>query len=167
MTRRRETERELRAENRRIKSALSAIHDRLHADDIDGAHQACECALGGGTVTQPNLHAKDSAAGIDFAAAFNALADQHRVRACCVTLVPSSTVKGATSIQICGEVTTCKVVESLLSGKQSLYMGDHSEPSAAQFATAFNSMAHYRTEREQQAVAAAKLRAVHDRKSEP
>ncbi len=118
-------ERQLRADVRRLKSALSAIHDRLHANDVDGAHEQCECALAGGTVTQPNLSAADSAKTMDFAAQFNALAERHRVRACCVMLMPSATVPGAVSLQLGGEVETCKVVESALRGSASVYMGDH------------------------------------------
>lgn len=127
MTRRKETERELRIENRRLLAALSAIHDRLHADDINGAHEQCECALEGKTVSQPNLTPADAAAGMSFAAAFNALVERHRMRACCVNLVPSATVKGAVSLQICGEVQACKVVEGQLRGAASTYMGDHAE----------------------------------------
>lgn len=125
MTRRRETERELRVEARRLKAALSAIHDRLHADDVNGAHELCECALAGETISQPHLSVKDAAQSMSFAAEFNALAERFEMRACCVSLVPSSTVKGATSIQICGEVESCKVVEGMLRGKASTYMGDH------------------------------------------
>jgi hypothetical protein len=127
VTRRRETERELRVENRRLKAALGAIHDRLHADDVDGAHEQCECALEGKAVTQPNLSVENTAKSMDFATRFNALADSARVRACCVLLLPSKTIPGATSLQICGEVNACKVVEQALRGSSSVYMGDHAQ----------------------------------------
>ena len=123
-----ERERQLRAENRRLKAALSAIHDRLHADDVNGAHEQCECALAGGAVSQPNLTSHDAAAGMDFAAEFNALAQRFKLRACCVMLVPSATRKGYTSLQLCGEVEACKVVETMLRGSSSVYMGDHPGP---------------------------------------
>jgi hypothetical protein len=125
MTRRKQTERELRVENRRLLAALSTIHDRLHADDVNGAHEMCECALEGGAVTQANITGADAAAGMRFAAEFNALIDRHRLRACCIQLVPSMTVKNAVSLQICGETVACKVVEEKLRGSASLYMGDH------------------------------------------
>lgn len=117
-------ERELRAELRRLKSAISAIHDRLHAGDVDGAHEACECALEGGEPTQPHLTASASASVLDFAARFNRLASEMGARACAVVAVPSATVPGATNLQIMGEVTTCKIVESMLRGAPSIYMGD-------------------------------------------
>ena len=118
-------ERELRAESRRLKAALGAIHDRLHAGDVDAAHEQCECAISGGDVTQPNLSQANSALSMSFAAEFNALAERHRVRACCVLLLPSATVKNAVSLQICGEVEACKVVEERIRGSASTYMGDH------------------------------------------
>lgn len=127
MTRRKEAERELRVENRRLKAALSAIHDRLHANDVDGAHEQCECALAGKAISQPNISGARAAAGMSFAADFNALAERHGQRACCVSLVPSTTVRGAVSLQICGEVEAAKVVEGMLRGSPSTYMGDHAE----------------------------------------
>jgi hypothetical protein len=118
-------ERDLRKENSRMKSALSAIHDALHAAEVDRAHELCECALSGQTVTQPNLGVADSARSMSFAADFNRLAEGAGVRACCVMMLPSATVPGAVSLQICGEVGACKVVEGMLRGKESTYMGDH------------------------------------------
>jgi hypothetical protein len=120
-------ERELRAENRRLKAALSAIHDRLHASEVDQAHELCECALSGESVTQPNISADAAAAGLQFAADFNRLVQRYDLRACCITLVPSATVDGSVSLQMCGEVGACKVVEGMLRGEVSTYMGDHSQ----------------------------------------
>lgn len=121
------TRREEKLEIRRLKAALSAIHDRLHANDINGAHEQCECALAGQSVSQPNLSVADAAQSMSFAAEFNALADRHGARACCVLLLPSATVKNAVSLQLCGEVVACKIVEEMLRGKSSSYMGDHPE----------------------------------------
>jgi hypothetical protein len=118
-------ERELRHENRRLKASLSAIHDALHADDANRAHELCECALAGETVSQPNLTVADAARSHQFASSFNQLAERAGVMACCVMLLPSSTVEGATSVQLCGNVAACKVVEGLMRGKESTYMGDH------------------------------------------
>lgn len=115
----------LEAENARLKAALSAIHDRLHADDVNGAHELCECALANKVVSQPNLTAGDAARSMDFAARFNALVDAAKIRACCVMLLPSATDPKRTSLQLCGEVQACKVVELTLRGSLSLYMGDH------------------------------------------
>lgn len=117
-------ERHLRAQARQLKAALSAIHDALHANDVNRAHELCECALAGGEVSQRNISPAHAAKG--FAAEFNALADRHRMAAACVMLVPSSTVQGATSIQLCGHVDTCKMVEGMLRGGVSTYRGDHS-----------------------------------------
>lgn len=121
-------ERELRADVRRLKAAVEAIHDRLHAGDIDAAHEMCECASGGGTVTIPGSTVEDAAAGMDFAAEFNALVDRHRVRACAIVLVPVEHRPGVVSLRMLGEVQACKVVEGQIRGKASLYMGDHAEP---------------------------------------
>jgi len=123
-------EKALRAQNRQLKAALSAIHDALHADDANRAHELCECALSGGDVSQPNISAAAAAKGLTFAAEFNALAERHKVRACCVQLVPSVTVSGAVSIQLCGETVACKVVESMMRGEHSTYMGDHEKERA-------------------------------------
>jgi hypothetical protein len=121
-------ERQQRVELRRLKAALSTIHDRLHAGDVDGAHEQCECALAGETISQPNISAADAAQGMDFAAAFNALIERHHLRACCIALVPSKTVRNAVSLQLCGEVQACKIIETALrGGNHSLYMGDHAE----------------------------------------
>lgn len=126
MTDRATRERELRRENSRMKAALSAIHDALHADDANRAHELCETALCGGVVSQPNLSVGNAANGMSFAVRFNQLLAEHEgVRACCITLVPSATVQNAVSIQICGEVEACKIVEGMLRGRESTYMGDH------------------------------------------
>lgn len=118
----------LSAEIRRLKAALSAIHDKLHADDIDGAHELVECALGGQTVSQPNLSVADAASGLDFAARFNALAEQYGKHACCIIVERSASRPGHASLQLCGEVFACKVVEQQLRGSASTYMGDHALP---------------------------------------
>ncbi len=113
-----------------MKSALSAIHDALHAAEVDKAHELCECALSGGEVTQPNLNVTDSAKAMTFAADFNKLAERSGVRACCIVMLPSATVAGAVSLQLLGEVETCKVVEGMMRGKESTYQGDHGEAAA-------------------------------------
>lgn len=118
-------EREMRRENKRLKAALSAIHNALHAGEENRAHELCECALDGETVSQSNLSVDGAASAMAFAADFNRLARRSGLRACCVLLLPSSTVAGATSIQLLGEVSACKVVEQMISGQQSTYMGEH------------------------------------------
>lgn len=120
-------ERAQRAENRRLKAALSAIHDALHADAVDRAHELCECALAGEEVTQPNLSASNSATAMSFAADFNKLTARARISACCVMLLPSSTFPGAVSIQLGGEVQACKIIERMLRGAESVYMGDRAD----------------------------------------
>lgn len=120
-------ERALRHENRRLKSALSAIHDALHATEVDRAHELCECALAGEAVSQPNLSVADGAKGMTFASDFNRMAAASGVRACCVMMLTSATVEGAVSLQLCGDVGVCKVVEGMMRGHESTYMGDHGE----------------------------------------
>lgn len=115
----------LRTENRRMKASLAAIHDALHAGDDNRAHELCECALAGQGVSQPNLTVSGAAAAMTFAVEFNRLAERSGLRACCVLLMPSSTVPGAVSLQLLGEVSACKVVEGVIRGKESTYMGDH------------------------------------------
>jgi hypothetical protein len=113
------------AENRRLKSAVAAIHDLLHRGDVDGAHQACECAMTGGSVSQPSVGVRESASLQDFAARFNALAQQEALAACAVVAIPIDRATGKVSLQLCGNVDVCRVVEELIRGKSSLYMGDH------------------------------------------
>lgn len=117
-------ERAQRAETRRLKASLSAIHDALHANEVDRAHELCECALSGQQVSQTNISVANAAKGMSFAVDFNQLVERYGFRACCVTLVPSATVKGAVSLQICGEVQACKLVERMIRGQESTYMGD-------------------------------------------
>lgn len=38
----------MKAEIVRLRSAIGAIHNHLHADDVNAAQAACECAMGGG-----------------------------------------------------------------------------------------------------------------------
>jgi precorrin-3B methylase len=122
-------ERALRKENARMKAALSAIHDALHANEVDRAHELCECAIDGEVVTQPNISEGDAARGIAFAAQFNQLAKRAGLMACCITLVPSKTVANAVSLQLCGNVEACKVIEEMLRGRASTYMGDQAKGS--------------------------------------
>lgn len=118
-------------ELRRLQSALGAIHNHLHADDVNAAHEACECAIAGKSVTQPNLSEGDGSHAMDFAAAFNDLAGRYKIRACCVMLLPSATVPNAVSLQLCGDVTACRVVEAQIRGAASTYMGDHQQPAGS------------------------------------
>jgi len=125
MTQRAERERLCRSENTRLKAALAGIHDALHADDANRAHELCECALDGKEASQPNLSQSSAAAAMTFAVDFNRLAERSGFRACCILLIPSATVTGAVSVQLLGEVAACKVVEGMIRGKESTYMGDH------------------------------------------
>lgn len=115
----------LNAEIRRLASALGAIHDALHAGDVDRAHELTEHAMAGKVVAQRNLSADHTAMSMGFASDFNALATAYRVRACCILVLPSATDPRAVSLQMCGEVSACKIVEAQLRGSTSVYMGDH------------------------------------------
>lgn len=120
-----EREQALRAENRRLKAALSAVHDALHADEVNRAHALCETALCGGEATQPNIEVSAAAASMDLITAFNKfLASRGNPTACLVHFVPSSSQAGMVSIQIGGEVRACKMLETMLRGKPSMYAGD-------------------------------------------
>lgn len=108
----------------RLRAAIAAIHNHLHAGNANAAHEACECAMSGGAVGQPNLTISQSAKAQVFAARFNALCEELDMRAAFVALMPSATVRGATSLQIGGEVQTCKLVESQFH-RSSTYQGEH------------------------------------------
>ena len=108
----------------RLRAAIASIHNHLHAGNVNAAHEACECAMSGGAVSQPNLTIPQSAKAQVFAARFNALAEELDMRAAFVALMPSASVRGATSIQIGGEVETCKLLEAQM-GRKSIYQGDH------------------------------------------
>lgn len=116
---------ELQREVRRVRSAIGAIHDHLHAERVNEAHETCECALAGESVSQPNLTEESGARVATFAHSFNELAMRHRMQACWVAAVPSVTVPGAVSLQIGGEVAVCRLVETQMRGASSAYMGDH------------------------------------------
>lgn len=113
------------AELRRYKAAVATIHDLLHRGDVNGAHEACECAMQGGQVSQPSLSVGDTATVQDFAAAFNELAQRLGVRACAISAVPVVGDPRRVSLQLCGDVDVCRVVEQTMRGQASLYMGDH------------------------------------------
>lgn len=57
----------------KLRAAIASIHNHLHAGNVNAAHEACECAISGGAVSQPNLTIPDSAKAQIFAARFNAL----------------------------------------------------------------------------------------------
>lgn len=115
-----------------MKAALSAIHNALHANEVDRAHDLCECAIEGETVTQPNISEGDAARGQAFAASFNRLASEAGLTACCITLVSSKTIPNAVSLQLCGNVQACRVVEAMLrDGQESKYRGDHAAEGGA------------------------------------
>lgn len=108
----------------RLRAAIATIHNHLHAGNVNAAHEACECAMSGGEVSQPNLTIQQSSRVQIFAARFNALCEQLDMRAAFLALMPSATASGAISIQIGGEVETCKLLESQM-GRKSIYQGDH------------------------------------------
>lgn len=113
-------------ENRRLKSALSAIHDALHRNDANRAHELCECALDGEEVAQPNITAGHGAKLQDFIARFNRDAGALGLMACSVIFVPSKTDSRKVSVQLGGNVAACKLVEQMFGGGSSTYMGEHS-----------------------------------------
>lgn len=127
MSTKRERQREIVAENRRLRAAVGAVHDLLHRGEVDAAHEACECAMTGGDVSQPSLTVADTAKGQAFAAEFNALLARLRVRACAISIMPVVGATDRVSLQMCGDVDVCKLIEAQLSGGTSLYMGDHKE----------------------------------------
>lgn len=125
-------DRQARKENVRLKAALAAIHDALHRNDVNAAHEACECAMEGGVAKQPNLTQLDSAKVQAFIAAFNVMAKQRGLMAACVLLLPSATKPDHVSIQLGGNVVACKLIESgellrAMGGGSSVYMGEHED----------------------------------------
>ena len=108
----------------KLQAAIAAIHNHLHAGDINAAHEACECALDGQPISQRNLSLGDASNATSFAATFNQLAKEHDIIAAFVALLPSSSVPGATSVQIGGNVMACKFIEQAM-GKTSTYVGEH------------------------------------------
>mgnify|MGYP001614786319 FL=1 len=111
-------------ETTRLKSAICAIHNHLHAGRVNEAHAACECAMTGAPVSQPNLVLSDSAKAAVFGDRFNRLCQELGVNAAFVALYPSATVKGYTSVQIGGSVEACHYVEAAFQTK-SVYQGEH------------------------------------------
>lgn len=109
----------------RLKAAIATIHNHLHAGRVNESHEACECAMSGGEVKQPNLTLGDTAKAQVFASRFNELCQSLGIRACFVADLPSATIPGASSVQMGGEVALCRWVETRLKGESSLYQGDH------------------------------------------
>lgn len=119
------------AENRRMKAAIAAIHDLLHRGETDAAHAACECAMGGESVKQPSLSASDSADVQMLATEFNALVQRHGARAAMVAAYPvAGGEPGQVSLQLCGHVELCRIIETAMRGSSSFYCGDQSGASS-------------------------------------
>ncbi len=118
-----ERARAMAAENRRLRSAIGAIHDLLHHGQFDAAHEACECAMSGEVVSQPSLGTGDTVRVNSFVGDFNTLARRYKLQACTIVAVPIQG-KREFSLQIGGEVEICKVVEAKMAGTPSLYRGD-------------------------------------------
>ena len=115
---------EMDSEVVRLQAAISLIHNHLHAGEINKAHAACECALEGGQVSQPNLTTSQSASSNRLAYTLNDEIMKTGLSVAYVMFLPSATKKGYTSIQLGGEVEAAKHLERML-GKRSLYRGDH------------------------------------------
>lgn len=108
----------------RLRAAIATIHDHLHAGRINEAHEACECAMQGAEVKQPNLTVPDSAKVQVFASRFNALCQELDMRAAFFAALPSATKPGYFSFQIGGMVWVCEHLEKKMGGS-SIYMGQH------------------------------------------
>lgn len=107
-----------------LRAAVNTIHNHLHAGDVNAAHEACECAMQGQQVRQPNLTLSQTARAQLFAHRFNELCQSLDMEAAFVAFMPSATVPGATSIQLGGAVSVCKMVEQAF-GSSSIYQGEH------------------------------------------
>lgn len=85
--------------------------------------------MSGGTVSQPSLSVEGTASLQDFAARFNSLCQEMGVQACSVVAmpIPGEEKSGHVSIQMCGQVDICQVVEKAMRGHSSIYQGDHSK----------------------------------------
>lgn len=114
------------SETERLKAAIATIHNHLHAGNINAAHEACECAMSGEEISQPNITLPQAACVQTFANRFNELCKSLDMEAAFLALLPSATRPGATSLQLGGAVSACKVIEHALGGG-SIYMGEHQE----------------------------------------
>ena len=109
----------------RLAAAVAAIHNHLHAGDVNAAHAACECAMAGGEVAQPNLTLPQTARAQRFAVRFNELCAELDIEAGFLALLPSASLAGATSLQVGGCVRPTRVIESAVTGGESVYQGEH------------------------------------------
>jgi len=114
------------AEAMRLKAAIGAIHNLLHANKVNEAHEACECAIAGQQVKQPNLTLPDTVRVQVFASDFIQLCLKHEVEAGFLLLMNSATIPGAVSMQCGGAVRPAKLIERGM-GRQhrSTYQGEH------------------------------------------
>lgn len=108
----------------RLQAALCAVHNHLHAGDVNLAHEVCEQAIAGATVSQPNLSVEQSSDVHQFSAEFIALGKRWGMSVAFVAFLPSASKPGYTSVQIGGEVRACKMLEEMFN-TPSIFQGEH------------------------------------------
>lgn len=111
---------------KRLLAALQTIHDHLHHERYNEAHEACEMALCEKEITPTNLYLDDAAKLQVFAQSFNELCQKYQIAACFVAIMPSKTDPQKSSIQSGGHVEVVRYVEGMMFGKKSKFMGEHS-----------------------------------------
>lgn len=124
-----------------LEATIAAAHDHLHNGRIDEAHEALHCHAGH-DVDKPlpnqNITINAAATLQEFSGKFNELCLACGVSACWVSIVPSATVKGFSSIQIGGNVDTIQTVRQLMGAGKTLGVGNHKDlPSAKELAAEF------------------------------
>lgn len=112
----------------RLRATIALVHDHLHHNRINEAHEALHCesakeaseALGGS-----NISIDSASAILLFSQEFNRLCAKRKVDACWVALVPSATRRGWHSMQMGGSVTAINWVRQQMGMGPTTAVGDH------------------------------------------
>jgi hypothetical protein len=101
-----------RGELRRMLVTLHTIHDHMHAQRFDAAHEAVHRYEGGGEVHPENVCMDDAALVAVFSQRFNALCRELRLNAAYIVPCASISKEGYVSVQIGGHVPTIQFVRA-------------------------------------------------------
>lgn len=119
------TRKEEAAKLRKLEAAIGAAHALLHAGQIDEAHNALHCGVGGEDVASPHLDPSSTANLHRFGSRFNKLAADAGLVVAWIALVPDPAKPGFMSVQIGGAVTAIRYVRQQMRLASTIAAGDH------------------------------------------
>jgi len=123
-----EREQSLEKEVVRLRAQVNLIHDHLHHERFNEAHEACHCD-GDSDTAKPlpgsNVAQETSSVLNVFAYDFNAMARRSDLMACFVAFIPSATQAGYVSVQMGGRVLAVQQLRRMLGLPDTATAGDH------------------------------------------